>query len=122
MQIVELLITEMSKYAVPGYNSVSYMTENTAQRLYTVVTTVTEPDNRYSFTDLYVRVLGDKIIIEYDANSDPLYEALLQAGIPREKLFWRMLVNLYPMLPENKYPLELILATPQSLDLQSFIF
>jgi hypothetical protein len=85
-RIIEILTTEVRKYAVPGYNSVSYMTENTAQKLYTVVTTVTEPDNRYSFTDLYVRVVGDKIIIEHDANSAPLVEALMQAGISREKI------------------------------------
>jgi hypothetical protein len=85
-RIVEILIQEMEKYAVPGYNTVSYMTENPAQGLYTVVTTVIEPDKRYSFTDLYVRLVGDKIIIEHDANSDPLYEALMQAGIPREQI------------------------------------
>jgi hypothetical protein len=85
-RIVEILIQEMEKYAVPGFNTVSYMTENRAQGLYTVVTTVIEKDTRYSFTDLYVRVVGDKIVIEHDANSDPLYEALLQAGISREQI------------------------------------
>jgi hypothetical protein len=85
-RIIETLKTEMAKYAVPGFNLVSHMMEDSAQQLYTVVTTVIEPNERYSFTSLYVRVVGDKIVIEHDANSDPLYEALLQAGIPREQI------------------------------------
>jgi hypothetical protein len=32
------------------------------------------------------RVVGDKVVIEYDGTDKPLVEALLQRGIPREQI------------------------------------
>ena len=77
---------EIEKYAVPGYNLVSHLMEDSANKIFAVVTTVIEPNKRYSFLDLYVRIVGEKIVIEHESNSKPLYEALMQAGIPREQI------------------------------------
>jgi hypothetical protein len=30
--------------------------------------------------------VGNRIVIDHDANSDPLVEALLEAGIPRDQI------------------------------------
>ncbi len=35
---------------------------------------------------LLVRMLGETIVIEHDQNDKPLFEALVQAGIPRTQI------------------------------------
>jgi hypothetical protein len=84
--VIATVKAEIEKYAVPGYNLVSRLMEDSANKIFAVVTTSIEQNERYSFLDLYVRIVGEKIVIEHDANSKPLYEALLQAGIPREQI------------------------------------
>jgi vancomycin permeability regulator SanA len=37
-------------------------------------------------TGLIVRTIGDIIVIDRDNNSKPLFDALLQAGVPREQI------------------------------------
>jgi len=84
--VIATLKAEIEKYAVRGYNSVSRLIEDSANKFFAVITTVIEPNKRYSFLDLYARIVGEKIVIEHDANSKPLYEALMQAGISREQI------------------------------------
>ena len=54
--------------------------------VFTSTTMYSDPENPRPFVDLFVRLLGDKIIINEDRNSDPFYEELLEAGIPREQI------------------------------------
>ena len=39
-----------------------------------------------SFVSLLVRILPGVVVIERDQNDKPLVDALVQAGIPREKI------------------------------------
>jgi hypothetical protein len=53
---------------------------------YTVTSIATLDDERFINVGLVVRLDGDHIIIEHDNNNKPLVDALVQAGIPREKI------------------------------------
>lgn len=82
----EILLTCLNEYLGEGLNGFSELTQNLDQTLFTVIATGFRKGTRFSFTALIVRIIGDKILIEEDRNSDPLYEALMQAGIPREQI------------------------------------
>jgi hypothetical protein len=86
MDWLNTLIEEIQKYAKVGRYGQSYLTRNDIDYVYIVASFGELDDERFSFTSLMVRIIADKIIIEEDRNSDPLYEALVQAGIPREQI------------------------------------
>jgi hypothetical protein len=83
----ETLIEVMSGYAGTGLNVVGYLTWNEAKTVFAIVDFVTERDGRRSAdSSLIVRLQRDWILIERDMNSDILMEALVEAGIPRQKI------------------------------------
>jgi hypothetical protein len=82
----EILLTCLNDYLGQGLNGFSELTQNLDQTLFIVRATGIRKGNRFSFDSLIVRIIDEKIIIEEDRNSDPLYEALVQAGIPREQI------------------------------------
>lgn len=85
--IKELLLNCLNDdYLGEGLNGFSELTQNLDQTLFIVRATGFRNGSRFSFDALIVRIIGDKIVIEEDRNSDPLYEALMQAGIPREQI------------------------------------
>lgn len=77
----QILIEEMSKYAGEGLNAVSYLTENDAEMLYTVVDIANVRGKRVIGTVLVARLDDKQIIIELDHNNKPLAEALIARGI-----------------------------------------
>lgn len=85
-QFIAILRAEMEKYAVEGINSISYLTENIDGNVFTSTTMSKNVESTKPFIDLFVRIVADTIIIEVDQNSKPLVDALIQAGIPREKI------------------------------------
>jgi hypothetical protein len=44
------------------------------------------PDKRIVQTGLIARVVGETIVVELDLNNKPLVDALVQQGIPRERI------------------------------------
>ncbi|GAB5490877.1 MAG: hypothetical protein Phog2KO_10920 [Phototrophicaceae bacterium] len=84
-QLIKNLRDEINKYSGDGLNSQTYLTENLLQNVFTSTTINKDDNNANPFVDLFVRVI-DTIIIEEDRNSKPLFDALLQAGIPRENI------------------------------------
>ncbi|MEQ8674937.1 MAG: element excision factor XisI family protein [Aggregatilineales bacterium] len=81
-----VLIEEMGKYAGEGLNAYSYLTENEAESLYTVVDIANVRGKRIIGTVLVARVQDDKIIIELDHNNKLLVDALKGRGIPEEQV------------------------------------
>lgn len=81
-----ILVEEMAKYAGEGLNAASYLTENDAESLYTVVDIARIRGQRIVGTVLVARLDHDKIVIELDHNSKPLVDALKSRGIPDEQL------------------------------------
>jgi len=74
----------MASYARKGLNSRSVLTHNDDYTVLTVVTTV--KDKNAPFMSLLVRILADTVVIERDQNNKPLVDALVQAGIPRDRI------------------------------------
>jgi hypothetical protein len=100
MDRVETTVHDViAEYAKPGLNAISYLTLSEDRRVIAVVDVSVQKGQRYSDVGLLVRLVDDWIVIEYDANSDPLYEALMQAGIPRERI---ILAYAGETIPESK--------------------
>jgi hypothetical protein len=81
-----ILIEEMQKYAGEGLNAHSYLTENDAENVYTVVDIANVRGKRIIGTVLMARLQEDKIIIELDHNNKPLVDALIARGVPEPQL------------------------------------
>jgi hypothetical protein len=73
-------------YAGKAINGHTYMTASLDEQLFTVVGMGQIKGERFVMTSLIVRLVDDQIIIERDQNDKLLVDALLQAGIPREKI------------------------------------
>lgn len=73
-------------YAKNGLNSVAYLTQNADGTVYIVADTYTWQGKRSAGTSIFVRIVGEHIIIEIDMNDKPLVDALVQAGIPRQQI------------------------------------
>jgi hypothetical protein len=84
--LITILRQEIVKYAGEAINGYSYLAEDSEHCLFTTVSIAEIKGRHVAFADLIVRVIGDKIVIDDDRNSDPLYEALMEAGIPREQI------------------------------------
>jgi hypothetical protein len=82
----EILRREMQAYAVVGLNGYSNLTTNTEGSLLTIISTAIVNGQRLSMASLIARLEQDAVIIEHDVNSKPLVDALLQAGVPRERI------------------------------------
>jgi hypothetical protein len=85
-QLTEILLKELEGYTGEAYNGYAYLTSNPEHTRFVVTAVGNVHGQRIINTSLIVQRLGDAIVIDQDTNSDPLYEALMQAGIPREQI------------------------------------
>jgi hypothetical protein len=81
-----ILIEEMQGYAGVGPNAYSYLTENEAEQIYTVVDIATVRGQRLVSTVLIARMMADRIVIELDRNNKELVDALTARGVPEEQI------------------------------------
>lgn len=84
-----ILRQEMMRYAdIQGYKVSSHFLYNDDQSEYSVVVTsdADYPLDRFTRVMLMARIEADTIIIEADTTDRPLYDSLMHAGIPREKI------------------------------------
>jgi len=85
----QILRQEMMWYAqIQGYKVSSHFLFNEAQSEYTVIvlSDADYPLERFARVMMMARLEDNHIIIEVDTTDKPLYEALMHAGIPREKI------------------------------------
>lgn len=82
----EIVQREIIGYTSKGLNGYAYLVANPEQQAFTVVSVGYIDGKRIASADLIVRLIGDSVIIERDDNDAPLVDALVQAGIPREKI------------------------------------
>jgi XisI protein len=82
----EIVCREVKAYAGKGLNGVAYFLQNDNQDVFAVVDIAKFRGQHIAESGLIVRLIGDQVIIEQDTNSKPLVDALLQAGVPREKI------------------------------------
>jgi len=84
---VAIILQQMAEYAKTSLEGEpSYITQSIDGSLFTVVDVSHTDANHHADLSLAVRLLPDFVIIEHDINSKPLVNALVQAGIPREKI------------------------------------
>src|SRR5690242_20128198 len=77
---------EIEAYTGRGLNGYAYLIANPEQQAFTVVSVGYIDGQRIVSADLIVRLIADSVIIERDDNDAPLVDALVQAGVPREKI------------------------------------
>jgi hypothetical protein len=82
----QILLEEMQAYAGEGLNAYSYLTENEAEQIYTVVDMATVRGRRLVSTVLIARLSGNQIVIELDQNNKELVDALEARGVPAEQI------------------------------------
>lgn len=73
-------------YAGEALNGYSYLMTSEDGTMFSIVSVGKVREKRIVNTGIVVRVDGDRIIIEHDANDKPLVDALIQAGIPRNNI------------------------------------
>lgn len=76
----------VAAYAVPVLNGESYFAQSEDGNLFTVIDIVQTKTQRYTNTSLVVRIVGDHVIVERDQNDKIVLDALLEAGIPRDRI------------------------------------
>jgi XisI protein len=76
---------EVAEYVRPSPNATAYYVENPEQGIFAVLSVPTDDSQRTSVV-IMARVVGRLVFIETDKTNKPLFEALLQAGIPREQI------------------------------------
>jgi hypothetical protein len=77
---------EMTKYAGEALNGVGYLLESADGTVLATVDFYHWQGNRGADAGLIARLEHDAVVIERDMNDKPLVDALLQAGVPREKI------------------------------------
>lgn len=82
----KILRAEMEKYAIQGLNDEAYFAIAEPQKTYFIVGISEFDSARQVDTDIIVRLINDKIVIEKDMNSKPLVDALIDAGVPRDSI------------------------------------
>jgi hypothetical protein len=88
---------------VEGYKDTSYYLQDSVKQIYSLIIV---PDDDHPLLKaprlmILVRVTADNIVIEVDTTDRPLYQALVRAGIPREKIILRYAGE---TLPEHMHP------------------
>ena len=82
----ETLQRVLTGYAGEMLNGHSYLTTNADGTVFVIIGLGYIGDQQFVDTSLVARLVGGTIVIEHDVNNKPLIEALLVAGIPRDRI------------------------------------
>ena len=82
----EILMPILKSYTGEALNGFSILTQDIDGNWFSIIATGYRKEKHFTFTVLIVRIMGELVIIEEDRNSDPVYEELIEAGIPREQI------------------------------------
>lgn len=82
----QIVKREVAAYAKNLMNGTSYFLTNDTDDVFATVDIAKFREKHIAESGLIVRLIEDKVIIEQDLNDHPLVDALLQAGVPREKI------------------------------------
>jgi hypothetical protein len=87
-KVDNLLMTvqhEVADYVRPSPNATAFFVENAEQHIFAVLSVPTKAPQKTSVV-VMARVTNNLVLIESDKTNKPLFEALIQAGIPREQI------------------------------------
>jgi hypothetical protein len=82
----ETLQRVLTEYAGEMLNGYSYLTTDAGGTIFGIIGLGYIGDRHFVDTSLIARLAGNTIVIEHDVNNKPLIEALLAAGIPRDRI------------------------------------
>lgn len=77
---------EMREYAGEGINGYTTFTQSDDQSIMSIVFVGQIRGEHFATVSIMVRIIGEQVIIEDDKTNKPLVDALVQVGIPREKI------------------------------------
>jgi len=84
--LVEVTRAEVDQYAGPSLGAVTIPVFDERQQLYTVIIVPDRPRPFPARVVVMAQVVNDKVVIIEDTTDKPLVDALMQAGVPREKI------------------------------------
>lgn len=84
--VQKILRQELEKYTGKAFNGYSYLTASSDQRHFVITSVGNVRGQRIVNTAIIVQLVDDKIVIDRDIYDKQLVDALLQAGVPREKI------------------------------------
>jgi hypothetical protein len=73
-------------YTAPALNGKTFLTTNETQDVFAVLFVGTFLNEHIADAGLIVRIEDDVVIVEQDLNNKPFVDAIVQAGIPRDKI------------------------------------
>jgi hypothetical protein len=87
-ELTQIVQREVEDYSGPAYKSTTYYVADEKRQTYLVVIVPDDdyPINLKAGVVVMARIVDDKVVIDEDITDRPLYEELLRAGIPREKI------------------------------------
>lgn len=86
MDLKAIVQREVEDYSGPSHKAVTYAVSDMARQIYTVVVVPDRPRPFKSRIVVMARVVGERVIIDEDTTDKPRVQALVRAGIPREKI------------------------------------
>lgn len=82
----EIVKREVKAYAGKLLNGATYFVTNDNDDLFAVIDIAKFQGKHIAEAGLIVRLVNHQVVIDQDTNNKPLLDALLQAGVPREKI------------------------------------
>ncbi len=87
--LAEVVREVVFRYASAGLNLRTYALSNDVQQIYAVNVIDWPARHNPASVVILARVEGEQVIIEEDSTDRPLVEALIDAGIPRERIVFK---------------------------------
>jgi hypothetical protein len=85
VELAPILEREVATYAAPSPDAKLYDVSNPTSRAYAVIL-VPDDDPQASSIVIFARITNNMIIIDTDNTDRPLYETLIQAGVPQNQI------------------------------------
>ncbi len=82
----EVVHRVVAGYAGRGLNNISYLTQNEDGSVLTVVDFARIRGEHQAGVSVVVRIIEDHVIVERDQNDKIVRDALIQAGVPPERI------------------------------------
>jgi hypothetical protein len=85
-QLNEIVKDTLKEYVGSGFDNRTFPLVNEEEQIYAVNVIDTPVRKRRAGVVVIARVDGDRVIIEEDLTDRPLVDALVRAGVPRDKI------------------------------------
>ncbi len=82
----DAFLKEMRAYAGKAFNGYSYFTCDTEHDVYAIIDIAQLREQKIVQASLIIQLMDDFIMIHTDINDKPLVDALVQAGVPRDRI------------------------------------